>query len=155
MTTTFTVNCRAVGKGSLQPIRTKSGRTFMKESGGDPLVLFMRTVAFEAAKHFKAPLGRPWGFVVDRRYFFARPSTCYENPIVKPDIDKLDRAVFDALTGVAYEDDAQVIGGSHQKCYAINDYVDIVVKGFEYAEFSKRKDGTWREVRKKTGKKGN
>lgn len=29
-------------------------------------------------------------------------------PSVKPDVDKLARAVLDALTGVAYKDDAQV-----------------------------------------------
>lgn len=29
---------------------------------------------------------------------------------VKPDLDKLCRTVLDALTGVAYKDDSQVIG---------------------------------------------
>lgn len=30
-------------------------------------------------------------------------------PTVKPDIDKLTRAVLDAMTGVVYEDDAQIV----------------------------------------------
>lgn len=33
----------------------------------------------------------------------------------KPDLDKLVRAVGDALTGVAYLDDSQVVGGAHMK----------------------------------------
>ena len=30
-------------------------------------------------------------------------------PCCKPDLDKLERAVLDALTGIAYQDDAQVV----------------------------------------------
>lgn len=36
----------------------------------------------------------------------------------KPDLDKLVRAVGDALTGVAYHDDSQVVGGTHMKGWA-------------------------------------
>jgi crossover junction endodeoxyribonuclease RusA len=40
------------------------------------------------------------------------------HPIGKPDIDKLERAVLDALTGKAYLDDAQVIEVLKAKHYA-------------------------------------
>lgn len=39
-------------------------------------------------------------------------------PLVKPDIDKLSRAVLDALTGIAYVDDGQVISLTALKHYA-------------------------------------
>lgn len=41
----------------------------------------------------------------------------------KPDLDKLIRAVGDALTGVAYLDDSQVVGGAHMKrwTYGVGD----------------------------------
>ena len=39
-------------------------------------------------------------------------------PTVKPDLDKLARAVLDALTGVAFTDDARVISLTAQKHYA-------------------------------------
>jgi Holliday junction resolvase RusA-like endonuclease len=39
-------------------------------------------------------------------------------PIGMPDLDKLLRSVFDALTGVVYVDDAQVIGLEVRKHYA-------------------------------------
>lgn len=39
-------------------------------------------------------------------------------PIVKPDLDKLARAVGDALTGIVWVDDAQVVGMSVTKDYS-------------------------------------
>lgn len=38
----------------------------------------------------------------------------------KPDLDKLIRAVGDALTGVAYCDDSQVVAGAHMKRWTEN-----------------------------------
>jgi Holliday junction resolvase RusA-like endonuclease len=42
---------------------------------------------------------------------FVRPKTqrARLRPTVKPDLDKLARALLDALTGIAYDDDAQVV----------------------------------------------
>lgn len=42
-------------------------------------------------------------------------------PTVKPDADKLERAVLDALTGVAWVDDAQVIDVRARKVYTTGD----------------------------------
>lgn len=39
-------------------------------------------------------------------------------PIVKPDLDKLSRAVLDAPTGIAYGDDSQVVSIDVKKVYA-------------------------------------
>lgn len=39
-------------------------------------------------------------------------------PTVKPDLSKLWRAVEDAMTGVAYDDDAQVVSAVGRKIYA-------------------------------------
>ena len=38
-----------------------------------------------------------------------------------PDLDKLERALFDALTGVAYKDDSQVVRCTSVKRYANNE----------------------------------
>lgn len=38
-------------------------------------------------------------------------------PDVKPDLDKLTRTIFDALTGTCYMDDAQVVRSTVQKFY--------------------------------------
>lgn len=39
-------------------------------------------------------------------------------PAVKPDLDKLERAILDAMTGIAYGDDAQVCEVIKNKTYA-------------------------------------
>lgn len=39
-------------------------------------------------------------------------------PTTRPDRDKLARAVFDALSGIVWRDDAQVVTGSTSKLYA-------------------------------------
>lgn len=40
------------------------------------------------------------------------------DPCVRPDCDKLARALLDALTGIAYEDDGQVVALTVRKTYA-------------------------------------
>lgn len=49
-------------------------------------------------------------------------------PAVKPDLDKLIRAVLDGLTGVAYQDDSQVILIQATKTYGINQGVWIGIE---------------------------
>jgi len=49
-------------------------------------------------------------------------------PSVKPDLDKLIRAVLDGLTGVAYEDDSQVILIQATKTYGENQGVWIKIE---------------------------
>lgn len=62
-------------------------------------------------------------------FFFSRPKAHFRAngkvkdsapryPATRPDIDKLARAVLDALTGVAYRDDAQVASLLVRKRYA-------------------------------------
>ena len=60
-------------------------------------------------------------------FFFARPQGHFgkkglrksapKHPAVRPDLDKLVRAVLDALTGVAFRDDAQVVTLTARKRY--------------------------------------
>ena len=49
-------------------------------------------------------------------------------PSKKPDIDNLIKAVMDALNGVAYDDDNQVIELSAKKVYAPEPYVAICLR---------------------------
>jgi crossover junction endodeoxyribonuclease RusA len=39
-------------------------------------------------------------------------------PAVRPDLDKLTRAVLDALTGICFRDDSQVVGMTVSKLYS-------------------------------------
>ena len=55
-----------------------------------------------------------------------KPKTVNRNePYIRPDIDKLARAVLDGLTGVAYKDDEQVVKLTAIKQYAETEGVQI------------------------------
>lgn len=118
-------------KGNLgwNPVARKS-----YDKGGTPLRTWMDSLVLmltvRRAPHFDA--GVP--VYVNRSYTFPRPKEHYGTGrnagllrpkfadvvkhTVKPDLDKLDRAVFDALTraGVV-ADDGQIAGGFHTKEY--------------------------------------
>lgn len=49
---------------------------------------------------------------------------------VKPDIDKLTRSVLDALTHHAYDDDSQVVWLHVNKCYGLEEYIEIDVSPY-------------------------
>lgn len=52
-------------------------------------------------------------------------------PTVRPDIDKLTRALLDALTGIAYEDDAQVVELFALKVYDFDARTIVTVSEME------------------------
>lgn len=78
-------------------------------------------VAWLARKHIRAP--HAGAIRLDLRFVMPRPKshfgtgrnadrikpTAPDCHTQKPDIDKLERAVLDALTGIAYKDDSQVV----------------------------------------------
>jgi crossover junction endodeoxyribonuclease RusA len=69
------------------------------------------------------------GVDIELLFVFKKPKTVKRNePYVRPDLDKLIRAVLDGLTGVAYEDDQQVVCISAQKAYGETEGVHIKIK---------------------------
>jgi len=65
-------------------------------------------------------------------FVVARPKTVKRSlPSVKPDLDKYVRAVMDALTGVAYADDAQVVSLYAEKVYGAKPGVFISIRSAE------------------------
>ncbi|SRR6266851_1352348 len=70
-------------------------------------------------------------------FVFSRPASLPKKLTVlnkKPDVDKLARSVLDSLTGIAYEDDSQVIGLHVVKSYGSPERVEI---GIDFIEHSK------------------
>lgn len=66
------------------------------------------------------PDGAPVAMVAD--FYFARPRSVSIKKrramTVKPDVDKLLRAIFDSCKGVLYADDANVVDAHPRKHYA-------------------------------------
>jgi Holliday junction resolvase RusA-like endonuclease len=49
------------------------------------------------------------------------------HPITKPDVDKMSRAILDALSKVAYGDDAQIVSKTVSKRYAETDRTEVKI----------------------------
>lgn len=85
--------------------------------------------AIEAAKGEIIPRGTPVSIWL--MFYFDAPASLSKKAsrmkTTKPDIDKLERAVLDALTGTIFEDDAQVAIVRKQKCFAQPERVEIYV----------------------------
>jgi len=63
-------------------------------------------------------------------YGFVRPKgrdRARRDPCVRPDVDKLVRALLDALTGIAYHDDGQVVSLAVRKIYATRDVAQVCI----------------------------
>jgi Holliday junction resolvase RusA-like endonuclease len=117
-------------KGSTYSFRDpRSGtiRTKTDAKHGKTFAAAVRWAATQAGVT-RIPKGR--GVSVSVIYGFARPkgrdrARC--DPCVRPDADKLGRALLDALTGIAYDDDGQVVALSVRKIYADQVRARVVV----------------------------
>lgn len=115
--TAFFVEGRPVPQGSKRHV----GNGILIESSKH-LGAWRDTVAWAARKHCHTPAEGPVRLVVE--FVMPRPlrlgKTKSEPHTVTPDTDKLLRAVFDALTGLAYIDDKQVVHVTASKRYAVH-----------------------------------
>lgn len=67
-------------------------------------------------------------------FYFDRPkSVKAENKTTKPDVDKLLRSVLDALTGIAFKDDSQVVTCEVSKHFGSPARAEIKVGAFPMA----------------------
>jgi len=108
----FFVKGRPVPQGSMKFIRPG----VMIHSRSQDLALWRADIARNAELFGFKPIAS--AVKVELDFVMARPkSTKRIFPSVKPDLDKLIRAVLDGLTGVAYEDDSQVILIQSSKTY--------------------------------------
>jgi crossover junction endodeoxyribonuclease RusA len=108
----FFVKGRPVPQGSMKFIRPG----VMIHSRSQDLALWRADVARNAELFGFKPIAS--AVKVELDFIMARPKSAKRAfPSVKPDLDKLIRAVLDGLTGVAYEDDSQVILIQSSKTY--------------------------------------
>ena len=108
----FFVKGRPVPQGSMKFIRPG----VMIHSRSQELALWRADIARNAELFGFKPIAS--AVKVELDFVMNGPkSTKRVFPSVKPDLDKLIRAVLDGLTGVAYEDDSQVILIQSSKTY--------------------------------------
>jgi len=119
----FFVKGRPVPQGSMKFIRPG----VMIHSRAHDLAVWRADIARNAEVNGYKPVAG--GVAVVLHFMFIKPkSVTRDTPFVKPDLDKLVRAVLDGLTGVAYEDDCQVVTLTASKHYGGNAGVWIGVE---------------------------
>lgn len=111
-TASFFVPGRPVPQGSKVAFRhNRTGKPMMMEGNRERLNQWRALVAMYARQAGLKPTLYPVRLFV--HFYFERPQRHRQKGLVhmptRPDLDKLTRAVFDALTGVAYRDDSQVV----------------------------------------------
>jgi Holliday junction resolvase RusA-like endonuclease len=90
-------------KGWEATIRTEIQRVMSEKPRADLLAIFTAPVRVTLVFHLDRPKSAP------RRVTL---------PITRPDLDKLTRGAIDALNGVLFKDDSQVVAIDARKCFA-------------------------------------
>ena len=131
----FTVPGIAAPQGSKKAFRTKGGRIALVESSPNvrPYRASVASAAYAAgAKVLHGPISITvvFQFVRPKSHYTAKGGLLFSAPryVGKPDIDKLCRAVLDALTGIAYADDSQVVALDASKVYGPTSSTEIFIK---------------------------
>ena len=126
--TTFVVFGAPATKGSTVSFLSRRGVITKTDCKG--LAAWTQAVGW-AAREARVPL-HPRGTAVSINavFQFVRPTSQKGRvePTVKPDIDKLARALLDALTNVGYVDDAQVVQLQLWKVYGNDARTTVTIK---------------------------
>lgn len=117
----FRVDGQPVPQGSMKVI---NGHVI--HTRGSALASWRSSIALAARKAGAFPSREP--ITITMTFIFSRPRTVKRlEPTVPPDLDKLVRAVLDALTAIAYVDDSQVVELYAKKMYGLTPGVKIQV----------------------------
>jgi Holliday junction resolvase RusA-like endonuclease len=119
--TRFWVAGIPAGQGRITSfMNPKTNKVVSKHSNADKLLPWRRTVADVGQQHAKLHDGP---VALDLVFFLPRPKSAPKRWIAhtkRPDLSHLTRAVEDALTGVMYLDDSQVVCEYVAKVYAMD-----------------------------------
>lgn len=128
----FTVFGKPVPQGSTRAFIPKGWKRAIITSDNTKLKPWRQQLAGTAEALNLAVISkdRPVGIVMD--FYFERPkgASLKSRPgmTIRPDVDKLQRAVFDSLTGTILTDDAQIVDVHARKFYGIPERVEIEVR---------------------------
>lgn len=133
MNLSFTVYGRPQPQGSIRAFMPKGRRFPVLTSDNLKLKPYREAVALYALmamaqQVLSEPVKRPAAVCVKIKFYFKRPESAPKERTevtVKPDVDKLARAALDALSGVAFEDDSQVVYLEARKYYGTPERTEI------------------------------
>jgi Holliday junction resolvase RusA-like endonuclease len=123
VTIAFSVEGKPIQQGSMRAFNNRIVHNKTKELMG------WRSKVAQAA-HTAGCLPIDGAITISMRFRYLRPkSVTRVQPTVPPDLDKQIRSILDALTGIAYKDDSQVVSITATKEYQGSQGVDIVITG--------------------------
>ncbi len=117
---TFFVRGDPTPQGSMVAFRSpKNGRPIMRPSNANALRDWRKAVRRSALEAMESALPIKGPVRVYATFALHRPKSRRDPyPAGYPDLDKLDRAIRDALTGVVWDDDGQVVDSQTRKRWA-------------------------------------
>lgn len=120
----ITVHGKPATKGSYVAITRADGGSFLKNDSTG-LKAWTEEIQYAASVEMRGV--PPYTAVyLEIRIYRKRPQKKHPKfPNMKPDPDKVARAVMDALTGIAYVDDSNVIIVLARKAWADSHYTEI------------------------------
>lgn len=136
----FTVFVRPEPQGSVRAFTPKGWKRPILTSDNKDLKSFRQEIAKEGirarikAGFHELMFEKHEPVEVTLRFFFQRPPsapkkrTCH---VVRPDADKCIRGCLDALTGIVWQDDSQVVRIQAEKHYGLPERVELVVREYE------------------------
>ena len=122
----FTVHGKPEPKGSARAFMPKGSKFPVITSDNPNLKTWEQAIRGELQRVMQATDGDTLAAIFDApvavglRFHLPRPKSRKKAkyPVTKPDVDKLARAAIDALSGVAFKDDNQVVAVQARKVYA-------------------------------------
>lgn len=123
----FTVLGHSIPQGSMTPMHSKSTGALINKPRKN--LLPWRNDIGQAANIARVPLlDRDAAVEIELVFYFQKPKSVKRNHMtVPPDIDKLERAVLDALTSIGFVNDAQVTDVIKRKRYGTPERVEISI----------------------------
>lgn len=115
-TLAFSVDGLPVPQGSMKAFVVR-GRARVTHDAGRELAVWRQAIAARARAAGATPQHGPVTVVLTFRLFRPKSRSKAAMPDRRPDLDKLVRAALDALTGIAFLDDAQVVRCHAEKRY--------------------------------------
>lgn len=135
MILTFTVYGRPQPQGSMRAFTPKGWTRPILTSTNKNLKSWRQEVAIMAQSLMTSskvePVRRPLPVYVSASFIFQKPKSTPKKVVSntkKPDIEKLCRALADALTGICYDDDSQIVELMATKSYGEPERTEISVR---------------------------
>lgn len=132
----FTIPGPPKGKARARTVRTKGGQTFSYTPEGT--VLYENLIKTSYAQECRESFHNGEPLEVRIRAFYGIPKSTSKKkqkemlsgliyPTKKPDIDNIAKCILDALNGVAFHDDTQVVRLFMEKKYAERPRVEVEI----------------------------